>query len=203
MSVRDALLALLLPGPRHGYQLKAEFEAATGNGWSLNVGQVYSTLQRLERDELVETDGPPDDEGRQAWKLTDAGTRSIADWISTPPPETATARDELSMKLLIALAVDATPALELINDQRTAAMGDLQALTASKARMASAPLADVLHLDRTILLAESQVRWLDLVEERLIDAGWRHDAPNPGAMLPNEVLPNEMPSTPSKKKETS
>lgn len=183
MSVRDALLALLLPGPRHGYQLKAEFEAATGKGWPLNVGQVYSTLQRLERDELVVVDGPPDDEGRQAWKLTPAGIDSISAWIATPPPETATARDELSMKLLIALAVDASPALDLVNEQRTAAMGDLQALTATKTRMANAPLADVLHLDRTILLAESQVRWLDLVEERLLDAGWRHGAPNPGAMI--------------------
>lgn len=182
--MRDALLALLLPGPRHGYQLKAEFEAATGNGWPLNVGQVYSTLQRLERDDLVEVDGPPDDEGRQAWKLTEAGGRAISEWLATPPPETATARDELSMKLLVALAVDATPVLGLVNDQRTVAMGDLQALTASKARLANAPLAEVLHLDRTILLAESQVRWLDLVEERLLDAGWRHDMPNPGARLP-------------------
>lgn len=182
MTVRNALLTLLLPGPRHGYQLKAEFEAATGNGWSLNVGQVYSTLQRLERDELVEADGEPDEDGRRPWKLTPAGSDAIGEWLATPPPPTATARDELSMKMLVALSVDASPALDLVNDQRVAAMGDLQALTAQKARLTNASLAEVMQLDRTILLAEAQVRWLDLVEERLLDAGWTYGAPNPGAM---------------------
>lgn len=175
-------MTLLLPGPRHGYQLKAEFEAATGNGWSLNVGQVYSTLQRLERDDLVEADGEPDEDGRRPWKLTSAGSDAIDEWLATAPPPTAAARDELSMKMLVALAVDAAPALDLVSEQRVAAMGDLQALTGTKVRMANASLAEILHLDRTILLAEAQVRWLDLVEERLLDAGWKHGEPNPGAM---------------------
>ena len=57
MSVRHALLALLSEGPKYGLQLREEFEARTGEIWPLNVGQVYSTLQRLERDGLVESDG--------------------------------------------------------------------------------------------------------------------------------------------------
>src|SRR5947207_1083293 len=54
MSVRHALLALLSEGPKYGLQLREEFEAGTGEVWPLNVGQVYTTLQRLERDGLVE-----------------------------------------------------------------------------------------------------------------------------------------------------
>jgi len=57
MSVRHALLALLSEGPKYGLQLREEFEARTGEVWPLNVGQVYTTLQRLERDGLVETAG--------------------------------------------------------------------------------------------------------------------------------------------------
>ena len=57
MSVRHALLALLSEGPKYGLQLREEFEARTGEVWPLNVGQVYTTLQRLERDGLVESDG--------------------------------------------------------------------------------------------------------------------------------------------------
>src|SRR5579862_6222018 len=53
MSVRHALLALLSEGPKYGLQLREEFEANTGQVWPLNVGQVYTTLQRLERDGLV------------------------------------------------------------------------------------------------------------------------------------------------------
>ena len=53
MSVRHALLALLSEGPKYGLQLREEFEAGTGEVWPLNVGQVYTTLQRLERDGLA------------------------------------------------------------------------------------------------------------------------------------------------------
>jgi DNA-binding PadR family transcriptional regulator len=63
VSVRNALLALLEQGPRYGYQLRAEFEHRTGGTWPLNVGQVYTTLARLERDGLVEGRGA-DGEGR-------------------------------------------------------------------------------------------------------------------------------------------
>ncbi len=55
MVVRHALLALLSEGPKHGFQLAQEFEARTGEVWPLNTGQVYTTLQRLERDALVES----------------------------------------------------------------------------------------------------------------------------------------------------
>ncbi len=61
MSVRHALLALLSEGPKYGLQLREEFEARTGEVWRLNVGQVYTTLQRLERDGLVESDDAVED----------------------------------------------------------------------------------------------------------------------------------------------
>ncbi len=61
MSVRHALLALLSGGPKYGLQLRQEFESRTGDVWPLNVGQVYTTLQRLERDGLVESDDEAED----------------------------------------------------------------------------------------------------------------------------------------------
>jgi DNA-binding PadR family transcriptional regulator len=53
MAVREGLLALLSEGPSHGYQLKTAFEAATGGAWTLNVGQVYPTLDGLPREGFV------------------------------------------------------------------------------------------------------------------------------------------------------
>ncbi|MDH4147522.1 MAG: PadR family transcriptional regulator, partial [Acidimicrobiia bacterium] len=53
MSIRHGLLALLSEGPKYGAQLRTEFEERTGATWPLNVGQVYTTLSRLERDGLV------------------------------------------------------------------------------------------------------------------------------------------------------
>ena len=77
MAVREGLLALLIEGPRHGYQLKSEFEAATGGVWPLNVGQVYTTLDRLERDGLVDHDG---DEARKSYRLTREGEHALGAW---------------------------------------------------------------------------------------------------------------------------
>ena len=73
MSVRHALLALLSEGPKYGMQLKEEYEGATGDAWPLNVGQVYTTLQRLERDGLVESNDAGDDERQRDYRITARG----------------------------------------------------------------------------------------------------------------------------------
>lgn len=167
MAVKDALLALLADGPQYGYQLKSSFDEATGSAWPLNIGQVYTTLQRLERDELVEPDGKPDDDGRQPYLLTAKGREALNTWIETPVEHPIASRDEVSMKVLIAVATDVTPALDLVRAQRVAAMSSLQSLTAMKVDAVGRELAWRLHIDRNVLLAESEIRWLDLVEERL------------------------------------
>ena len=77
MSVRHALLALLSEGPKYGLRLRQEFEARTGEMWPLNVGQVYTTLQRLERDGLVESDGA---EPRDRRRASASPTRASASW---------------------------------------------------------------------------------------------------------------------------
>jgi len=164
MAVKDALLALLADGPQYGYQLKSSFDEATGSAWPLNIGQVYTTLQRLERDELVEPDGEPDEDGRQPYLLTAKGREALETWIDTPVEHPIASRDEVSMKVLIAVATGVTPALDLVRAQRVAAMGSLQSLTAMKVDAVGRELAWRLHLDRNVLLAESEIRWLDLVE---------------------------------------
>src|SRR6201999_3132405 len=103
MSVRHALLALLSEGPKYGLQLRQEFEAGTGEMWPLNVGQVYTTLNRLERDGLVEADDADDDGPQRTFRLTAAGGDELESWLRTPPGATAPPRDELVIKVLVAL----------------------------------------------------------------------------------------------------
>ena len=88
MSVRYALLALLSEGAKYGMQLRDEYEAATGDVWPLNVGQVYTTLQRLERDGLVESDGAGDDERQKSFRITAGGQAELGGWLRTPPGPT-------------------------------------------------------------------------------------------------------------------
>src|SRR6266496_4549496 len=80
MSVRHALLALLSQGPRYGLQLRDEFMAGTGEVWPLNVGQVYTTLQRLERDGLVESDDEAAPGPQNVFRITAEGSDELAGW---------------------------------------------------------------------------------------------------------------------------
>ena len=130
MSVRHALLALLSEGPKYGLQLREEFEARTGEVWPLNVGQVYTTLQRLERDGLVETangDTPAEHDAlgtvpgapQKAFRITPAGSAELDQWLRVPPDLSSPPRDELVMKVLVAITVPAGDVHEIIQAHRT------------------------------------------------------------------------------------
>src|SRR4051812_27468533 len=117
MSVPHALLALLSEGPKYGLQLRQEFESRTGDVWPLNVGQVYTTLQRLERDGLVESEA--DDDGPQKhFLITDEGEAALEAWLRTPPDLSSPPRDELVMKVLVARRVPGVDVHEVIQAHR-------------------------------------------------------------------------------------
>src|ERR1700743_3044015 len=122
MSVRHALLALLSDGPKYGLQLREEFEANTGQVWPLNVGQVYTTLQRLERDGLVsavsdaESGGEPGPQ--KAYRITEAGSAELAQWLRVPPRLSTPPRDDLVMKVLPAVRVPGADVSEVIQAHR-------------------------------------------------------------------------------------
>src|SRR4029078_1895248 len=118
MSVRHALLALLSEGPKYGLQLRHEFEERTGEVWPLNVGQVYTTLQRLERDGLVESDGSGEDGPQKGFRITSQGERELGVWLQTPPDLSSPPRDELVIKVLIALRVPGVDVREVLQSHR-------------------------------------------------------------------------------------
>ncbi|HEY0948886.1 PadR family transcriptional regulator [Nocardioides sp.] len=173
MSVRQALLALLEQGPMYGYQLRAEFERRTGQTWPLNVGQVYTTLTRLERDGLVEGTGA-DAEGHVVYRATPAGREEVATWFTTPVARTQPPRDELAIKLALAVTVPGVDVGTVIQQQRSATMAALQDYTRLKRRGPDAgestdraDLAWGLVLDSLVFGAEAEIRWLDHCEARL------------------------------------
>src|SRR5215218_9596197 len=122
MSIKHGLLALLERGPSHGYQLRADFDAATGAAWPLNVGQVYTTLDRLERDGLVAQDGDPDSDGRIAYRITDAGHGELVTWFASPVTRQAAPRDELAIKLALAVTTPGVDVVSVVQTQRVATM---------------------------------------------------------------------------------
>ena len=166
MGVREGLLALLARGPRHGYQLKLEFEQATGEVWPVNIGQVYTTLQRLERDRLV-VGAEADDEGRVVYELTAGGLAEARAWFTTPLDRSVPARDEVTMKLLLAMVAGLVDPHAVVEAQRVATLTALQDYTRLKADAGATDVAWLLQLERLVMQAEAELRWLDRVEDRL------------------------------------
>lgn len=169
MSVRHGLLALLAGGASHGYELKQAFEERTGSLWPLNIGQVYATLARLERDGLVEgLEGG--DRDRRPYELTEAGRAELDDWLLRPVEQSGS-RDELVVKVLMALATPVVDGPVVVQHHRRALVEEMQRYT--RLRAGADPVADLdwlLTVDAMVLRAEAMVRWLDQCEGRLARA---------------------------------
>ena len=167
MSVRHALLALLSEGPKYGLQLGQEFEARTGDVWPLNMGQVYTTLQRLERDGLVESEDPESEGPQKGYRLTAAGGRELDVWLRTPPDTWEPPRDELVIKVLVALRVPGVDVHYVIQTHRRHVVEAMQRYTRLKADTPDADVALAIVVDAQIFRLEAIVRWLDAADTRL------------------------------------
>jgi DNA-binding PadR family transcriptional regulator len=177
VSVRHGLLALLAEGPSYGYQLRTRLESRTGGTWPLNVGQVYTTLSRLERDGLVAAgqDGEP---GQSTYRITDAGRATVTDWFASPVERSAPARNELAIKLALAVGSPTADVRQVVRVQRSATVRAMQELTRLKAGAdADADLAGTLVLDALVFQAEAEIRWLDHCEARVAQVRRPADVP--------------------------
>ncbi|MBV9204180.1 MAG: helix-turn-helix transcriptional regulator [Actinobacteria bacterium] len=182
MSVRHALLALLAEGPGYGLQLREQFEARTGEVWPLNVGQVYTTLQRLERDGLVESDDAGADGPQKGYRITSGGRDELAAWLRTPPDLASPPRDELVMKVLVALRLPGTDVRDVIQVHRRYLVELMQRWTRIKETEAGSDLNLALVLDAELFRLDAVVRWLDAADGRVKRAA----AETPGTPEPLE-----------------
>jgi DNA-binding PadR family transcriptional regulator len=176
MSVRHALLALLSDGPKYGLQLRHEFEVRTGEVWPLNVGQVYTTLQRLERDGLVESEGE-DDGPSKGYAITADGSRELSDWLTTPPAVEQPPRDELLIKVLVASEVPGVDVHQVVQVHRRHLIELMQRYTTVKADAGEDEVALALVVDAEVFRLEAAVRWLDSADLRLRGLQGRPIAP--------------------------
>ncbi|WP_010202810.1 PadR family transcriptional regulator [Salinibacterium sp. PAMC 21357] len=179
MSIRHSLLSILAQGPCYGYQLRSEFDRRTGSTWSVNVGQIYNTLDRLVRDDLVaKTSAPVDsntDSSQQTYyAITPAGKLEVDRWFDTPIDSYSVSRDELAIKLAIAVTLPGVDAYAVIERQRQTTRGVVGALSLTvevreDARDAS-QLAEQFVTDSLYAHAEAELQWLDHVEAALTTA---------------------------------
>jgi DNA-binding PadR family transcriptional regulator len=178
MSVRHALLALLSEEPKYGLRLRQEFEVRTGEMWPLNVGQVYTTLQRLERDGLVESDGGDTEGPQKDFRITDEGRRELTNWLGAPAEVGTPPRDELVIKVLVALIVPGVDVHEVVQAHRRGLVEAMQRYTHIKATAPDDDVALALVADAELFRLEAIVRWLDAADARLARF------PRPAASVP-------------------
>jgi DNA-binding PadR family transcriptional regulator len=167
VTIRHALLALLAEGPKYGLKLRQEFESRTGEVWPLNVGQVYLTLQRLERDGLIESDDGERDGPQKTFRITSAGADELAAWLTTPPDLATPPRDELVVKVLVALRLPGVDVPGLLQAHRRHVVELMQRYTHIKAEAPPDDLTLPLVADAELFRLHGVVRWLDAADARL------------------------------------
>lgn len=168
MSLRFGILGLLAEQPLHGYQVKQRFEDLLGGTWEVNIGQVYQTLQRLERDGLVAATGDRGDRGRQAYDLTEAGKAAFEEWLADPEQQPQLLREEVYVKLAL-LGHRADGRLgPLLEAQRRVYLQRLRDLADQEraARAAHRPELALLFKGAQ-LHAEADLKWLDAYAEEI------------------------------------
>lgn len=182
MTVRHAVLALLSEGPKYGLQLRQEFEAGTGEVWPLNVGQVYTTLQRLERDGLIEGDDDAEAGPQNRYRITAEGHQDLATWLGPPGDGGVPPRDELVIKVLVAVRVPGVDVVSVIQSHRKWVVEQMQYYTRLKEDAREDELGLLLVADAEIYRLDAVTRWLDAADARLKRLRSRPVAP--GSVLP-------------------
>jgi DNA-binding PadR family transcriptional regulator len=169
MSLKHSILAVLSIGDCHGYQIRQEIESRTGQTWQINIGQIYSTLDRLERDNLIAAEGP-NPEGQIRYSITPDGKAEALEWLKAPVSQTTQIRHELAIKLALAVTLPGVDTELILQSQRIATLQNLQTLTTAKMNASESPsdLAWLLILDSQLFALEAELRWLDHVEGLLL-----------------------------------
>jgi DNA-binding PadR family transcriptional regulator len=166
MSLKFGILGLLAEQPLHAYSVKGRFEDLLGGSWEVNIGQVYTTLQRLERDGLVEPAEPRGDRGRLPYRLTEVGRKALETWLAEPETEPQQLREAIYLKLLLAARVANGGLPDLLARQRRVYLQRLKDLAVLEEKAGSEGRDDLVLLYQGALLhTEADLKWVDACAE--------------------------------------
>jgi DNA-binding PadR family transcriptional regulator len=193
LSVKYALLGILSEESRHGYEIKRAFDEKMGEFWNLNVGQIYSTLEKLEGEGLIEHSeiAQQDKPDKKVYRITDSGLEDFNDWRTRPiKAEPRTLRDELFVKILFMDPHDPQSVLSLIKNHQSVYLAYMMRLTERKyqqeqqvrkgltnakteqerEKLERDRLLNAVLIDAALFHAEADIRWLRHCEARLKEA---------------------------------
>lgn len=155
-------MGLLSREPLHGYEVKNRFEEMLGGTWDVNIGQIYTTLQRLERDGLVRPAGPRGDRGKLAYELSPAGRKALQEWLDAPVSGPQQLHEDIYVKLLLATRIANGDLPQLLGRQKRAYLQRLRDLNRLEERARRDGRSDLARLVRGALLhTEADLKWMD------------------------------------------
>jgi DNA-binding PadR family transcriptional regulator len=165
--MREFFLTLLTGGSACGYELRQTLERAFGDLLpTLNAGQIYTTLARLERDGLiVGRDVLADTRGKRVYTLTDAGRAVLSEWIEPAVPGVRL-KEEFFMKLVLVAGAGLAEPRRLLEGQRREYLQSLRELDDLLETRAQSVTAELL-VEGAILHLKADLEWLDMIEQRI------------------------------------
>jgi DNA-binding PadR family transcriptional regulator len=174
MSIKYAMLGILAEKDLHGYELKSSFDEKVGDFWRLNYGQIYTTLDRLEKEELVTYDRQSQEKrpDRKIYSITEKGRRELDEWLITPVSKVRALRDEFFIKLVFMDKKHPEPVLDLIEKQKAMYLKQMNLLTRKKVvlkkeRQSLNGLVTELLMDAGLFHAEADIKWLTHSENKI------------------------------------
>lgn len=163
MSLKFGILGLMTEEPLHGYEIKSRFETLMGGTWDVNIGQIYATLQRLERDGLIVAASERGDRGKLAYRLTEQGAQEFTAWLNQPETAPPLLHEDLSVKLLLLRRLAPEDLAQLLQRQRRVQLQHLRDLGTLERQARADGRTDLLLILRgAILHTEADIKWLDL-----------------------------------------
>lgn len=168
MSLKFGILGLLAEQPLHAYSIKARFEDLLGGSRAVNIGQVSTTLQRLDRDGLVEAAEPRGERGRLPYRLSEAGRKALDAWLAEPESEPQQLREEIYLKMLLASRVPGDGLPTLLARQRRVYLQRLKDLAALERNARSQGRDDLALLYQgAVLHTEADLKWVDVCAQEV------------------------------------
>jgi len=165
MSVKNGILTLLFLQENHGYELKIELESLLGIKGKINPGQIYTTLDRLIRDELVLSVGM-DDQERKLYKINTEGKKELENWLLEPVPYHST-KEDFHFKWSCARKIGFDQENIMLDQQKAMIMNDVMELTKLKTEfLLQGDENRYLLITGTLLHLEADLNWINQVENR-------------------------------------
>jgi DNA-binding PadR family transcriptional regulator len=185
MSVKYAVLGLLVQRRGYGYDLVQRFEEQVGSAWQLNAGAIYVALDKLEQEGLVRPITRPDGDApttrrrttrgapRVIYEATPRGLERFEQWMETGT-SMSPLREELHLKLALSRPRNLPRLIELTYEQEQACLERLEQhlggasfddLLASSQPWSA--VASVMVRDADIAHLQATVEWLRRIREAM------------------------------------